>query len=92
LKCKRWYEYVKDNNGVCDNCGENVLKWKKCREIKYDEKDNLIWNDCGLCKYEKFDYKLKGRACCDVDKIESEDDRKKNVGNINYMLEKEDSV
>ena len=30
-----------------------------------------------FCKYAKFDYTLTAKACCAVDPIENEDDRKK---------------
>ena len=47
------------------------------RAINYDEKDPFLCNACGFCKYAKFDYTLTARACCAVDPIETEDDRKK---------------
>ena len=47
------------------------------RAINYDEKDPYLCNACGFCKYAKFDYTLTARACCAVDPIETEDDRKK---------------
>ena len=63
--------------GVCGNCGENVYQCHKCRSINYDEKDPFLCNNCGFCKYAKFDYTLTAKACCAVDPIENEDDRKK---------------
>lgn len=62
------------------------------RAINYDEKDPFLCHACGFCKYAKFDYTLTGRACCAVDPIESDDDRKKTVGTINSLLEKADRV
>ena len=62
------------------------------RAINYDEKDPFLCHACGFCKYAKFDYTLTGRACCAVDTIESDDDRKKTVGTINSLLEKADRV
>ncbi|KAJ4446278.1 hypothetical protein ANN_12973 [Periplaneta americana] len=60
--------------------------------INYDEKDPFLCHACGFCKYAKFDYTLTGRACCAVDPIESDDDRKKTVATINSLLEKADRV
>jgi E3 ubiquitin-protein ligase UBR4 len=62
------------------------------RAINYDEKDPFLCHACGFCKYAKFDYTLTGRACCAVDPIESDDDRKKTVATINSLLEKADRV
>lgn len=47
------------------------------RAINYDEKDPFLCNSCGFCKYAKFDYTLTAKACCAVDPIENEEDRKK---------------
>jgi E3 ubiquitin-protein ligase UBR4 len=62
------------------------------RSINYDEKDPFLCNACGFCKYAKFEYTLSTRPCCAVDPIESEDDRKKAITNVNNLLEKADKV
>ncbi|XP_069695727.1 E3 ubiquitin-protein ligase UBR4 isoform X2 [Periplaneta americana] len=92
LQCPRCSASVPANPGVCANCGENVFQCHKCRAINYDEKDPFLCHACGFCKYAKFDYTLTGRACCAVDPIESDDDRKKTVATINSLLEKADRV
>ncbi|XP_076048949.1 E3 ubiquitin-protein ligase-like protein poe isoform X2 [Oratosquilla oratoria] len=90
LQCPRCSAAVPASPGVCANCGENVYQCHKCRAINYDEKDPFLCNACGYCKYAKFDYTLHTRPCCAVDPIESEDDRKKAVLNINSLLDKAD--
>ncbi len=47
------------------------------RAINYDEKDPFLCNSCGFCKYAKFDFTLTARACCAVDPVENDEDRKK---------------
>ncbi|XP_071948294.1 E3 ubiquitin-protein ligase UBR4-like isoform X1 [Antedon mediterranea] len=92
LQCPRCSASVPANPGVCGNCGENVFQCHKCRAINYDEKDPFLCNACGFCKYAKFDFTLTAKACCAVDPIESEDDRKKATTTINSLLEKADRV
>merc|ERR1712223_2384208 len=92
LQCPRCSATVPANPGVCSNCGENVFQCHKCRAINYDEKDPFLCNSCGFCKYAKFEYSLTTRACCAVDPIESEDDRKKAILSINSLLDKADRV
>ncbi|XP_074621519.1 E3 ubiquitin-protein ligase UBR4-like isoform X3 [Acropora palmata] len=92
LQCPRCSGSVNANPGVCSNCGENVYQCHKCRSINYDERDPFLCNACGFCKYAKFDYNLTARPCCAVDPIESEEDRKKAVANINSLLERADRV
>ncbi|XP_033099816.1 E3 ubiquitin-protein ligase UBR4-like [Anneissia japonica] len=92
LQCPRCSASVPANPGVCGNCGENVFQCHKCRAINYDEKDPFLCNACGFCKYAKFDFTLTAKACCAVDPIESEDDRKKSTSTINSLLEKADRV
>lgn len=62
------------------------------RAINYDEKDPFLCHACGFCKYAKFDFTLLARPCCAVETIESDEDRKKMVSNINNLLEKADRV
>ena len=69
-----------------------MFQCHKCRSINYDEKDPFLCNACGFCKYAKFEYTLTTRACCAVDPIENEDDRKKAIFNINSLLDKADKV
>ncbi|XP_071821604.1 E3 ubiquitin-protein ligase UBR4-like isoform X2 [Apostichopus japonicus] len=92
LQCPRCSASVPANPGVCGNCGENVFQCHKCRAINYDEKDPFLCNSCGFCKYAKFDYTLTAKACCAVDPIENEEDRKKATNTINSLLEKADRV
>merc|ERR1719209_1462958 len=92
LQCPRCSASVPASPGVCTNCGENVYQCHKCRSINYDEKDPFLCNACGFCKYAKFDYTLTAKACCAVDPIEHEDDRKKALQSINTLLEKADRV
>lgn len=92
LQCPRCSAAVPANPGVCANCGENVFQCHKCRAINYDEKDPFLCHACGFCKYAKFDYTLQARPCCAVETIETDEDRKKMVANINSLLEKADRV
>lgn len=92
LQCPRCSASVPSNPGVCTNCGENVFQCHKCRAINYDEKDPFLCHACGFCKYAKFDFSLLAKPCCAVEPIETEDDRKKAVSNINSLLEKADRV
>ncbi|XP_033643062.1 E3 ubiquitin-protein ligase UBR4-like [Asterias rubens] len=92
LQCPRCSASVPAHPGVCPNCSENVFQCHKCRGINYDEKDPYLCNSCGFCKYAKFDYTLTARACCAVDPIENEDDRKKATSTISTLLEKADRV
>lgn len=92
LQCPRCSASVPANPGVCSNCGENVFQCHKCRSINYDEKDPFLCNACGFCKYAKFEYTLTTRACCAVDPIENEEDRKKAIFSINSLLDKADKV
>ena len=62
------------------------------RAINYDEKDPFLCNACGFCKYAKFEYTLTAKPCCAVDPIETEEDRKKAVTNINGLLERADKI
>ncbi|BES93671.1 calmodulin Hypothetical protein [Nesidiocoris tenuis] len=92
LQCPRCSSSVPANPGVCANCGENVFQCHKCRAINYDEKDPFLCHACGFCKYAKFDFTITGRACCAVDPIENDEDRKKTIAAINAHLEKADRV
>ncbi|XP_008200345.2 E3 ubiquitin-protein ligase UBR4 isoform X1 [Tribolium castaneum] len=92
LQCPRCSAAVPANPGVCANCGENVFQCHKCRAINYDEKDPFLCHACGFCKYAKFDFTLLAKPCCAIDPIETDDDRKKTVANINSLLEKADRV
>ncbi|XP_055747277.1 E3 ubiquitin-protein ligase UBR4 [Salvelinus fontinalis] len=92
LQCPRCSASVPANPGVCGNCGENVYQCHKCRSINYDEKDPFLCNACGFCKYARFDFMLYTKPCCAVDPIETEEDRKKAVTNINTLLDKADRV
>ncbi|XP_043220427.1 E3 ubiquitin-protein ligase UBR4-like isoform X2 [Amphibalanus amphitrite] len=92
LQCPRCSASVPAHPGVCGNCGENVFQCHKCRAINYDEKDPFLCNACGFCKYAKFEYTLTAKPCCAVDPIESEEDRKKAVTNINGLLERADKI
>ncbi|KAF5296758.1 hypothetical protein FQR65_LT10159 [Abscondita terminalis] len=92
LQCPRCSAAVPANPGVCANCGENVFQCHKCRAINYDEKDPFLCHACGFCKYAKFDFTLLARACCAVETIETDEDRKKMVSSINNLLEKADRV
>ncbi|XP_022919909.2 E3 ubiquitin-protein ligase UBR4 isoform X2 [Onthophagus taurus] len=92
LQCPRCSAAVPANPGVCSNCGENVFQCHKCRAINYDEKDPFLCHACGFCKYAKFDFTLQARPCCAVEPIETDEDRKKMVSNINSLLEKADRV
>ncbi|XP_037079445.1 E3 ubiquitin-protein ligase UBR4-like [Pollicipes pollicipes] len=92
LQCPRCSASVPAHPGVCGNCGENVFQCHKCRAINYDEKDPFLCNACGFCKYAKFEYTLTAKPCCAVDPIESEEDRKKAVVNINGLLERADKI
>ncbi|XP_045063212.1 E3 ubiquitin-protein ligase UBR4-like isoform X2 [Coregonus clupeaformis] len=92
LQCPRCSASVPANPGVCGNCGENVYQCHKCRSINYDEKDPFLCNACGFCKYARFDLMLYTKPCCAVDPIETEEDRKKAVTNINMLLDKADRV
>lgn len=92
LQCPRCSASVPANPGVCANCGENVFQCHKCRAINYDEKDPFLCHACGFCKYAKFDFSLLARPCCAIEAIESDEDRKKTVSNINTLLEKADRV
>ncbi|KAF5286898.1 hypothetical protein FQA39_LY00431 [Lamprigera yunnana] len=92
LQCPRCSAAVPANPGVCANCGENVFQCHKCRAINYDEKDPFLCHACGFCKYAKFDFTLLAKACCAVETIESDEDRKKMISSINNLLEKADRV
>lgn len=92
LQCPRCSASVPANPGVCANCGENVFQCHKCRAINYDEKDPFLCHACGFCKYAKFDFTLLAKPCCAIEQIETDDDRKKTVSNINTLLEKADRV
>ncbi|KAB0801611.1 hypothetical protein PPYR_03797 [Photinus pyralis] len=92
LQCPRCSAAVPANPGVCANCGENVYQCHKCRAINYDEKDPFLCHACGFCKYAKFDFTLLAKACCAVETIETDEDRKKMVSSINNLLEKADRV
>ncbi len=59
-----------------------------CRAINYDEKDPFLCNACGFCKYAKFDVTLTAKACCAVDPIENDEDRKKVRMENNFSFEK----
>ncbi|XP_065346150.1 E3 ubiquitin-protein ligase UBR4 [Cloeon dipterum] len=92
LQCPRCGVSVPSNPGVCGNCGENVFQCHKCRAINYDEKDPFLCHACGFCKYAKFEYTLVARACCAVDPIENDDDRRKTLAAIASMQERADRV
>ncbi|XP_046403829.1 E3 ubiquitin-protein ligase UBR4 isoform X2 [Ischnura elegans] len=93
LQCPRCSASVPANPGVCTNCGENVFQCHKCRAINYDEKDPFLCHACGFCKYAKFEYSLTGRpTCAVVDPVESDEDRKRTVANVNSLLEKADRI
>jgi len=46
----------------------------------------------GFCKYAKFEYTVVGRACCAVDPIEGEEDRRETLAAIAAMQERADRV
>ncbi|XP_078604123.1 E3 ubiquitin-protein ligase UBR4-like isoform X2 [Branchiostoma floridae x Branchiostoma japonicum] len=92
LQCPRCSASVPANPGVCSNCGENVFQCHKCRSINYDEKDPFLCNNCGFCKYAKFDFTLTAKTCTSVDSVDNEEDRKKAISTINSLLDKADRI
>lgn len=92
LQCPRCSASVPAHPGVCNTCGENVFQCHKCRSINYDERDPFLCNSCGFCKFAKFDVTIVGRACCAVDPIECEEDRKQTLANISGLLDRADKI
>ncbi|XP_022651482.1 E3 ubiquitin-protein ligase UBR4-like isoform X4 [Varroa destructor] len=87
LQCPRCSTPVSATPGVCGNCGEQVFQCHKCRQINYDEKDPFLCNNCGFCRYAKFDFHLYCKQCCAVNPIENEEERKKAVAFMNNQLD-----
>lgn len=92
LQCPRCSASVPANPGVCATCGENVFQCHKCRAINYDERDPFLCNSCGFCKFAKFEVTLVARIFSSVDPIESEEDRKQTLANINSLLDRADKI
>lgn len=47
-----------DKHGVCPRCRENAFQCRQCRNINYENPQAFLCNECGFCKWGKFDYSL----------------------------------
>lgn len=56
LICPRCSREVTDKHGICQRCRENANQCKQCRNINYENPDAYLCNECGYCKWAKFDY------------------------------------
>jgi E3 ubiquitin-protein ligase UBR4 len=58
--------------GTCRYCRENARQCKKCRNINYENLDAFICNECGYCKYARFEYTFTAVPAVVVAAVESE--------------------
>lgn len=59
LQCPRCNRVVTDKHGLCSRCRENAYQCRQCRNINYENLDAFLCNECGYCKWARFDFSLK---------------------------------
>eukprot|EP00170_Pyropia_yezoensis_P000906 contig_4141_g908 len=75
LQCPRCSRPVNDRHGICRNCHENAYQCRQCRNINYEHLDAFLCNECGFCKYGRFDFTLVASPSFAAERVENEADR-----------------
>lgn len=75
LQCPRCSRPVNDRHGICRNCHENAYQCRQCRNINYEHLDAFLCNECGFCKYGRFDFTLVASPSFAAERVETEADR-----------------
>ncbi|GAB0492582.1 hypothetical protein MMPV_003850 [Pyropia vietnamensis] len=75
LQCPRCSRPVNDRHGICRNCHENAYQCRQCRNINYEHLDAFLCNECGFCKYGRFDFTLVASPSFAAEQVENEADR-----------------
>ena len=87
LQCPRCSRVVTDRHGICRNCHENAYQCRLCRNINYEKLDAFLCNECGYCRYARFEFTLHSRPSYTAERIENEDDCLKAMDVIDRELE-----
>eukprot|EP00741_Cyanophora_paradoxa_P010481 tig00000158_g10134.t1 len=82
LQCPRCSRAVTDKHGICRHCHENAYQCRQCRNINYEQLDAFICNECGFCKYGRFEVAVVAKPSLACERVETEEDRKAALATI----------
>ncbi|XP_077214481.1 auxin transport protein (BIG) [Tasmannia lanceolata] len=82
LQCPRCSRSVTDKHGICGNCHENAYQCRQCRNINYENLDSFLCNECGYCKYGRFEFNFMAKPSFLFDNMENDEDMKKGLAAI----------
>ncbi|KAM6549341.1 hypothetical protein CsatB_021017 [Cannabis sativa] len=82
LQCPRCSRPVTDKHGICGNCHENAYQCRQCRNINYENLDSFLCNECGYCKYGRFEFNFMAKPSFSFDNMENDEDMKKGLAAI----------
>ncbi|KAK9116429.1 hypothetical protein Sjap_015376 [Stephania japonica] len=82
LQCPRCSRAVTDKHGICSNCHENAYQCRQCRNINYENLDSFLCNECGYCKYGRFEFNFMAKPSFSFDSMENDEDMKKGLAAI----------
>ncbi|KAH3761904.1 auxin transport protein BIG [Pelomyxa schiedti] len=82
LQCPRCSKVVTDKHGICRQCHENAYQCRQCRNINYEHLDAFLCNECGYCKFAKFEITLSAKPSFAAERIETDQDMKKGLDTI----------
>ena len=72
LQCPRCSRTVTDKHGICNHCGDNAYQCRHCRNINYEKLDAFLCNECGFCKFARFEFTLTVRPSYVVERVTTE--------------------
>lgn len=70
------------NDKICPNCRENVYQCRQCRNINYDNPDAFLCNDCGHCKWARFEFHVTAKTSFGSHPIQDDQDRERALETI----------
>jgi E3 ubiquitin-protein ligase UBR4 len=79
LQCPRCSRPVTDKHGICGNCHENAYQCRQCRNINYENLDSFLCNECGYCKYGRFEFNFHAKPSFTFDNMENDEDMKRGL-------------
>lgn len=82
LQCPRCSRPVTDKHGICGNCHENAYQCRQCRNINYENLDSFLCNECGYCKYGRFEFHFMAKPSFTFDNMENDEDMKRGLAAI----------
>ena len=86
LQCPRCSRTVTDKHGICNHCGDNAYQCRHCRNINYEKLDAFLCNECGFCKFARFEFTLTVRPSYVVERVTTEAQAQKLLALIDAEL------